>query len=210
MHVMKERFTAVVEPVDEGGFRAHCPEVAGANGQGDTAEEAEASLHDAIQLVLESRTLDEARWVYEAALQGIASAKNIVSWADEKIMVIDKPPYWLIELSTLKSGDPPAYSRAIEAQVLRPLTLKEKVGLIAAAYDGATLSLENALGLLHELGCSNDPEEDLPDPIWELLVEWDHEPDTGGDLEVRFRAALAEHLQTLPEKPFLITPLSPC
>ncbi|MCZ7578388.1 MAG: type II toxin-antitoxin system HicB family antitoxin [Dehalococcoidia bacterium] len=37
---MTNEFTAIVEPADEGGFWAYCPEVPGANGQGETVQEA--------------------------------------------------------------------------------------------------------------------------------------------------------------------------
>ena len=50
------KFTAIVhhgEP-DEGGFWATCPEVPGANGQGETREECLGNLKDAIQLLLDT------------------------------------------------------------------------------------------------------------------------------------------------------------
>ena len=50
---MKWEFTAIIETAPEGGFWAVCPEVPGANGQGESVEEARTSLRDAIRLVLE-------------------------------------------------------------------------------------------------------------------------------------------------------------
>jgi predicted RNase H-like HicB family nuclease len=58
---VKGEFTAVIEAADEGGFRAYCPEVPGANGQGETVAEAKAELAAAIQLVLEDRLEDSPR-----------------------------------------------------------------------------------------------------------------------------------------------------
>lgn len=52
---MKGEFTAIIEQADEGGYWAVCPEVPGANGQGETVEEAKESLTLAIRLVLEDR-----------------------------------------------------------------------------------------------------------------------------------------------------------
>ena len=52
---MKNEFTAVVEPADEGGFFAYCPELPEANGQGETREETLENLREAIALVLEDR-----------------------------------------------------------------------------------------------------------------------------------------------------------
>ena len=44
---MKWEFTAIIEAAPEGGFWAVCPEVPGANGQGESVEEARASLREA-------------------------------------------------------------------------------------------------------------------------------------------------------------------
>ncbi|MCO5200586.1 MAG: type II toxin-antitoxin system HicB family antitoxin [Chloroflexi bacterium] len=49
---MTNEFTAIVEPADEGGFWAYCPEVPGANGQGETVQEALDDLAAAIELML--------------------------------------------------------------------------------------------------------------------------------------------------------------
>jgi predicted RNase H-like HicB family nuclease len=46
-------FTAIIEPAEEGGFWAYCPEVPGANGQGETVEETMENLADAIELMLD-------------------------------------------------------------------------------------------------------------------------------------------------------------
>jgi predicted RNase H-like HicB family nuclease len=45
-------FTAIVEPAEEGGFWAYCPEVPGANGQGETVQETVEDLAAAIELML--------------------------------------------------------------------------------------------------------------------------------------------------------------
>jgi len=58
---MKAEFTAIIEPADEGGFWAICPEVPGANGQGETIEETKQNLKDAIELLMEDRTEDILR-----------------------------------------------------------------------------------------------------------------------------------------------------
>lgn len=52
---MKAELTAIIEAAPEGGFWAICPEVPGANGQGETIEEAKASLRQAIELIIEDR-----------------------------------------------------------------------------------------------------------------------------------------------------------
>ena len=52
---MKAEFTAVIEAAPEGGYWAICPERPGANGQGETIEEANNNLRQAIELLLEDR-----------------------------------------------------------------------------------------------------------------------------------------------------------
>jgi predicted RNase H-like HicB family nuclease len=51
---MKSEFTAIIEPAPEGGFWAICPEIPGANGQGETVEETKQNLIEAIELLLDS------------------------------------------------------------------------------------------------------------------------------------------------------------
>lgn len=58
---MKGEFTAIIEAAPEGGYWAMCPEVPGANGQGETVEEAKNSLRQAIELIIEDRTADVLR-----------------------------------------------------------------------------------------------------------------------------------------------------
>jgi len=55
---MKAEFTAIIEAAPEGGYWAICPEIPGANGQGETTEEAKESLRAAIELILEDRRAD--------------------------------------------------------------------------------------------------------------------------------------------------------
>ncbi len=55
---MKAEFTAIIEPAPEGGYWAICPEIPGANGQGETIGEAKNSLRQAIELILEEREGD--------------------------------------------------------------------------------------------------------------------------------------------------------
>ena len=65
---MHNEFTAVIERDGE-WFIAYSPEVAGANGQGRTKEEAKESLSDAIALILEDRRADGLRAVPPDALR---------------------------------------------------------------------------------------------------------------------------------------------
>ena len=66
---MKSEFTAIIEASPEGGFWAICPEISGANGQGETVEDAKHNLIEAIQLILEDRRLDFLRGLPDDAIQ---------------------------------------------------------------------------------------------------------------------------------------------
>lgn len=66
---MKAEFTAIIEPAPEGGYWAICPEVPGANGQGQTIEGTKNSLRQAIELILEDRRADILRGLPEDAIQ---------------------------------------------------------------------------------------------------------------------------------------------
>jgi predicted RNase H-like HicB family nuclease len=46
-------FTAIIEKAEESGYFAFCPEIKGANGQGETVEECCEDLKLAIQLIFE-------------------------------------------------------------------------------------------------------------------------------------------------------------
>ena len=66
---MKAEFTAIIEEAPEGGYWAICPEISGANGQGDTIEEAKDNLRQAIEMILEDRTADILRGLPKEAIQ---------------------------------------------------------------------------------------------------------------------------------------------
>jgi predicted RNase H-like HicB family nuclease len=67
--MMKAEFTAIIEKAPEGGFWAICPEVPGANGQGETIDEAKTNLREAIELILEDRKADILRGLPDDAIQ---------------------------------------------------------------------------------------------------------------------------------------------
>ena len=65
---MKNEFTVVYERDGE-WYIGFCPEIPGANGQGRTREECQASLADAIALILEDRREDGLRGVPADAIR---------------------------------------------------------------------------------------------------------------------------------------------
>jgi predicted RNase H-like HicB family nuclease len=66
---MKAEVTAIIEPAPEGGYWAICPEIPGANGQGETIEEAKNNLREAIELIMEDRIQDILRGLPEDVIQ---------------------------------------------------------------------------------------------------------------------------------------------
>ena len=66
---MKAELTAIIEEATEGGYWAICPEIPGANGQGETIEEAKESLKSAIQMILEDRLADIRRGLPKEAIE---------------------------------------------------------------------------------------------------------------------------------------------
>jgi predicted RNase H-like HicB family nuclease len=71
---MHNEFTAIVEQ-DGKWFISYCPEVPGANGQGETREESLASLREAIALILEDRREDGLRGVPEDAHRTVVTVE---------------------------------------------------------------------------------------------------------------------------------------
>jgi predicted RNase H-like HicB family nuclease len=66
---MKGELIAIIEKAPEGGYWAICPEVPGANGQGETIEEAKENLREAVALILEDRIDDIKRGLPDDAIQ---------------------------------------------------------------------------------------------------------------------------------------------
>ena len=66
---MKGELTAIIEKAPEGGYWAICPEILGANGQGETIEDAKENLKAAVILILEDRLEDVRRGLPEDTIQ---------------------------------------------------------------------------------------------------------------------------------------------
>ncbi len=71
LHFVKAEFTAVVESASEGGLWAVCQEIPGANGQGETVEEAKLSLKAAVELIFEDRHADARRELAQNSIKSI-------------------------------------------------------------------------------------------------------------------------------------------
>jgi len=65
---MKGELTAIIEEAQEGGYWAICPEIPGANGQGESVEAAKENLREAVMLILEDRIEDIQRGLPDDAI----------------------------------------------------------------------------------------------------------------------------------------------
>lgn len=59
----------MIEPASEGGYWPICLEVPGANGQGDTVQDAKADLVAAVELILQDREEDILRGLPSDAIR---------------------------------------------------------------------------------------------------------------------------------------------
>ena len=66
---MKGELTAIIEKAPGGGYWAIYPEIPGANGQGETIEDARENLKAAVILILEDRLEDVRRGFPEDTIQ---------------------------------------------------------------------------------------------------------------------------------------------
>ncbi len=66
---MKSEFMAIIETAPEGGYWAICPEILGANGQGETIKETKDNLRESIELILEDRRTDLFRGLPDDAIR---------------------------------------------------------------------------------------------------------------------------------------------
>ena len=71
---MRNEFTAVLERDGE-WFIAYSPEIPGANGQGESREEARESLAEAIKLILDDRREDGLRGIPPDAIRDTVTVK---------------------------------------------------------------------------------------------------------------------------------------
>jgi predicted RNase H-like HicB family nuclease len=68
--IMRNEFTAIIER-DGDWYIAYCPEIPGANGQGNTIPESLHSLAEAISLILEDRREDALRGMPSDAVREV-------------------------------------------------------------------------------------------------------------------------------------------
>jgi predicted RNase H-like HicB family nuclease len=86
---MRNEFTAIVE-CDEEWYTAYCPEIPGANGQGNSREECQISLTAATALILENRREDTLRGIPEDEIYNVVVMNTDTEEPDPKSQQINK------------------------------------------------------------------------------------------------------------------------
>ena len=71
-HAFHNEFTAIIGR-DGKWHTGYCPEIPGANGQGETVDECKKNLADAIALILQDRREDAQRGLPADAVQDVVS-----------------------------------------------------------------------------------------------------------------------------------------
>ena len=71
-HTLHNEFTAIIER-DGKWYIGYCPEIPGANGQGESVEKCKINLADAIALILHDRREDARRGLPADAVQDTVS-----------------------------------------------------------------------------------------------------------------------------------------
>jgi predicted RNase H-like HicB family nuclease len=71
-HTLHNEFTAIIEQ-DGKWYIGYCPEIPGANGQGESVEECKKNLAGAIELILQDRREDARRGLPPDAVQDVVS-----------------------------------------------------------------------------------------------------------------------------------------
>jgi predicted RNase H-like HicB family nuclease len=71
-HALHNEYTAIIER-DAKWYIVYCPEITGANGQGETLEECKINLAEAIALIVQDRREDAQRGLPADAVQDVIS-----------------------------------------------------------------------------------------------------------------------------------------
>jgi hypothetical protein len=87
----------------------------------------------------------------EAIKEELLQPEDIIRWADGIIVAMDKPPTWIIELSTLDSPYLVDFAAWLRDQVTAPLPIRRQIQVIVLAHDAGLLSLSATLQKLFRL-----------------------------------------------------------
>jgi hypothetical protein len=136
----------------------------------------------------------------EAIDDELLQPEDIVRWADGIIVAMDKPPTWIIELSTLGSPHMIDFASPLREQASASLPMHRQIQVVVLAHDAGLIALPGALQKLFRITMlerGRRPMDALDTQLHGLLVEWDQLDDLvviGLPLEPRLKALFREYL----------------
>jgi hypothetical protein len=126
---------------------------------------------------------EQSSILIEAIEDELLQPEDIVRWADNIIVSMEKPPTWIIDLSTLGSPHMVEYVSRLRKQTSASPPLRRRIQIVVLAHEAGLLSLRSTLSklfgvmILKRLEQLNDPLDGLEDRLHGALVDWDCQDD---------------------------------
>jgi hypothetical protein len=123
---------------------------------------------------------EQSAILVEAIEDELLQPEDIVRWADRTIATVDKPPTWIIELSTSGSPDLVDFASRLREQAALPLSLHCQIQIVVLAHEAGLLSLSTTLPKLFRviiLERGGRQMDALDERLKDALVGWDCQDD---------------------------------
>jgi len=114
--------------------------------------------------------------IFETVEQGLFRVEDILRWADSTIVSMDRPPSWLIELSTLNPLHVQDFAKILREHTDESVPVHQRIQIVVLAWNDGRLSLKACLPKLFEiliLEAKGYEESTLDRRLSEALVHWD-------------------------------------
>ena len=143
---------------------------------------------------------EQAAVLPEAVKQKLLLQEDIIRWADEVIVAMDKPPPWVIDLSVLSSPHLVDCVVILREHATGPLALRQRIQVVVLAYLAGALSLTDALSKLFRVSmlerCVTEraPNDDR---LGNAFAEWDCQEELSivpAPLQAKFEALFREYV----------------
>jgi hypothetical protein len=95
---------------------------------------------------------DQAEFLARALESGLKTVPEVIAWADENIMQLESPPYWLLELSLMrkvKGQDVVHALYGVAGVANEPLILRAFFSLILEKIRSGDMSVEETCRILY-------------------------------------------------------------
>jgi hypothetical protein len=151
---------------------------------------------------------EQSAILLEAIEADLLQPEDIVRWTDSLIVAMDKPPTWIIELTTLNSPYLVDFASRLRDQLTAPLPMRRQIQLVVLAHDSGLIALSGTLQKLFRLTIFDSLEQGakardaLEERLNKLLVEWDCQENLEviqPQLEVKLEALFREFLNDAEE-----------